>query len=111
MPYRLWKFAYSDKASGHTLQSKMNEYIETVYVSDPFISDFQFASLIHLNSESYNYMKLQSDIGHFQGIWGTFPSKNRYVLPYCPNDDEPVRQTRTTSTHARTHAIKRRGST
>ena len=32
------------------------------------------------------WMKLQSDIGHFPSICGTRPNKNRYVLPNCLND-------------------------
>ena len=31
------------------------------------------------------WVKLQSDIGHFPSIFGTCPTKNQYVLPICPN--------------------------
>ena len=31
------------------------------------------------------WVKLQSDIGHFPSIFGTCPTKNQYVLPNCPN--------------------------
>jgi len=32
------------------------------------------------------WMKLQSNIGHFPAICGTCSNKNRYVLPNCPNE-------------------------
>ena len=38
--------------------------------------------------KTWQWMKLQSDIGHFLTICGTCLNKNRYVLPNCPNEQK-----------------------